>query len=196
MEAYGLSRTIKSQTFDTFQATEKWQIQLKEAVAQYAKSPDGWMMIGGQPGSGKTHLCTAVCREILLRGESLLYMPWREYIGKLKALNTDPGERFALLDKCKQTPWLYIDDLFKTGKNQENKAMPTATDINLAFEILNYRYNNPHAITILSSESTLDEIIRIDEATGSRIGERAGKYSISLTGNEKNYRLKKMNKAG
>lgn len=190
MESSGLSKTIKNKTFDSFLATEPWQNTLKEAVMQYAKQPEGWLMISGQPGSGKTHLCTAVCREILLRGESLLYMPWREYIGKLKALNMEPSERFALLDKCKNSPWLYIDDLFKTGKNQENRAIPSATDINLAFEILNHRYCQQLS-TILSTEKTPGELMKIDEALASRIMECCGTnlYSIA-SGEEKNYRLR------
>ena len=64
MEASGLSKTIRKQTFENFHATEPWQISLKGLVSQYAKAPEGWLMIGGQPGSGKTHLCTAVCREL------------------------------------------------------------------------------------------------------------------------------------
>ena len=42
----------------------------------------------------------------------------------------------------------------------------TQGDINIAFEIINYRYIND-LITIISSELLLDEIINIDEATGS-----------------------------
>ena len=190
MESSGLSKTIKNQTFDTFIATEPWQVSLKESVMQYAKSPDGWLMISGQPGSGKTHLCTAVCREILLRGESLLYMPWREYIGKLKALNMDPAERFSLLDKCKNSPWLYIDDLFKTGKNQDRQSVPTATDINLAFEILNHRYCQ-QLPTIISTEKTPRELMDIDEALSSRIIECCGAHPYCITPDEKkNYRMR------
>ena len=83
-----------------------------------------------------------------------------------------------------------LDDFFKCGQVEGGVQKPTAADVNLAFEILNHRYNNPGFITIISSESTLDEIFSIDEAVGGRIGERAQGHVINLSGKEKNYRRK------
>lgn len=190
MESSGLSKTIKSQTFQSFQATQPWQVSLKEKVEEYAKAPTGWLMLGGQPGSGKTHLCTAVCRELLLRGEAVFYMPWREYIGKLKAINGDANERFALLDKCKKSPWLYIDDLFKTGKNPDQQTIPTSTDINIAFEIINHRYCQ-QLPTIISTEKSSEELTEIDEALASRIIECCQNNLYCITPDtKKNYRMR------
>lgn len=190
MERSGLSKNIKDLTFENFRTLSPWQISLKTAVMEYAGDPRGWLMLCGQSGSGKTHLCTAVCREILLRGQSLLYMPWREYIGKLKSLSIDARERSELLEKCKSSPWLYIDDLYKTGKNQEGSTLPTSADINLAFEILNHRYCQ-QLPTIISTEKTHQELVAIDEAIGSRVIEMCGKnvYCISRSP-EKNYRMR------
>ena len=68
------------------------------------------------------------------------------------------------------------------------------SDINIAFEILNARYNNPNLITILSSEKLLREIMGIDEAIGSRIFQRAGTYVLELNRNQKmNMRLRERN---
>lgn len=190
MEQSGLSANIKELTFDSYHAKHPWQAVLKNRACEYAKNPKGWLMLAGQSGSGKTHLCTAVCRELLLRGESLLYMPWREYVGRLKALSMDARERAELLEKCKNAPWLYIDDLYKTGQNPETGDMPTAADINLAFEILNHRYCR-RLPTILSSEKTPQELVAIDEATGSRIIEMCDEYVFSISrSSEKNYRLR------
>lgn len=190
MESSGLSKNIKDLTFDAYEAKAPWQLALKSAVMEYAKAPQGWLMIGGQSGSGKTHLCTAVCRELLLRGEALMYMPWREYIGRLKALSMDARERAELLDKCKNSPWLYIDDLYKTGRNQENSTHPTSADINLAFEILNHRYCQDLP-TIISSEKTPQELVAIDEAMGSRIIQMCGKFVYCITPDPgKNYRMR------
>jgi DNA replication protein DnaC len=82
---------------------------------------------------------------------------------------------------------LYIDDFFKT----ESGKLPTTAEINIAFEILNFRYNNPDLVTIISSEKGMSELLEIDEATGSRIFERSKDYSISIAKDKnKNYRLK------
>ena len=147
--------------------------------------------------SGKTHLCTAICREFLLSGKRVLYMLWRDEIGKIKeaaqgAKLADDSENLRqILDKYKTAEVLYIDDLFKTGKSQDNiNPKPTAADINYAFEIINYRYNNPSLLTIISSELSEDELIDIDEALGGRIYERAKAITIAKD-RRRNYRIRK-----
>ena len=60
--------------------------------------------------------------------------------------------------------------------------MPTPADINVAFELINYRYINPGLTTIISSERTLSELLEIDETTAGRIAEctKLGGYCINL----------------
>ena len=66
MERSGISREdIKRQTFDKYETTEDWQVKAKEIAERYAKNSEDeygarWLLICGQVGSGKTHLCTAV----------------------------------------------------------------------------------------------------------------------------------------
>lgn len=193
MKRSGLKDIIKDYTFDKFHATEPWQKTLKAAAMEYAENPDGWFFIGGQSGAGKTHLCTAICREFLLGGKRVLYMLWRDEIVKLKAAVNDSEEYHKLIDKYKTVDVLYIDDLFKTGKSPDNTVQkPTAADVNVAFEIINYRYNNPDLITIVSSECTEDELLDIDEAVGGRIYERSKAKAFSIAKNrDRNYRTRK-----
>lgn len=75
---------------------------------------------------------------------------------------------------------LYIDDFLK--------GSVTEGDRNIAFDILNDRYNDPRAITIISTEMTIDRILEWDEAVGGRIVERAKEYTINLRG-KRNWRL-------
>lgn len=73
----------------------------------------------------------------------------------------------------------------------EQGTKPTAADINIAFELLNCRYNNSKLLTIISSEKTVNEIIKIDEAVGSRIKEKSKNFAININKDiQKNYRLK------
>lgn len=186
----GLRDVISECTFDKWEATEDWQRSVKAAAIEYAKNPKGWFFIGGQPGCGKTHLCTAICRELLLEGKNLKYMQWREDAAKLKGNTNDTERREKLTNEFKTVKALYIDDLFKTGKNQDGSVQrPTSADINLAFEILNYRYNKPDSITIISSELTAEALLDIDEAIGSRICERSKPLNISRN-IARNYRLR------
>lgn len=190
MQKSGLKNIIKDYTFAKYQAVEDWQIKLKDAAVKYADNPSGWFFIGGQTGAGKTHLCTAICREFLLNGRAVKYMLWRDDVVKLKGAVNDTETYASLMDTYKRTEVLYIDDLFKTGKGPDGqKQQPTAADINIAFEILNYRYNNSALLTIISSECTVNDIIEIDEATGGRIFERAEAFSLKPD-KRKNYRLK------
>ena len=98
------------------------------------------------------------------------------------------------MKELKKTDVLYIDDLFKGGKGEDGKYKPpTAADINAAFEIINYRYNNPELVTIISSERTLVELNDIDEAIAGRIAERSKEsgYCINLKPDKKrNWRMK------
>lgn len=190
MNRSGLKNIIRDYTFSKFAVVDPWQQTLKEAAEAYAQKPEGWFFIGGQSGAGKTHLCTAICREFLLAGTSVKYMLWRDDIVKLKNALREPAQYDALMTEYKTVEVLYIDDLFKTGKGADGaKQRPTSADINIAFEILNFRYNNPKLLTIISSECTINDILDIDEATGGRIFERSKAFSLKPD-KAKNYRLK------
>lgn len=79
---------------------------------------------------------------------------------------------------------MYIDDLFKSGDQ------PTAADINYAFEIINFRYNNPKLLTIISAELTEGELLDVDEAIGGRIYERSNAITNRIS-RSRNYRMRK-----
>ena len=191
MKRSGLKDIIKDYTFDKFEDTEPWQKAVKKAAMEYAKDPEGWFYLGGQSGSGKTHLCTAICREFLLAGKCVRYMLWRDDVVKIKGAVTDPDEYRRAIDVFKYVDILYIDDLFKTGRGADNGIQrPTSADINVAFEILNFRYNNPELLTIISSELSEDDLLDIDEAVGGRIYERAKAFTIGKS-RDRNYRIKK-----
>jgi DNA replication protein DnaC len=118
-------------------------------------------------------------------------MLWRDDIAKIKSIAMEPEERQKMMERFKNADVLYIDDLFKTGRNPDgSEPRPTAADINAAFEIINYRYNNPSLLTIISSELNEDELLDIDEAVGGRIFERSKSISIAKNRN-RNYRIRK-----
>ena len=184
----GLSEIVGKYTFDTFRVTSLWQSEMKKTAQSYVLNPlEQWLYCGGTVGCGKTHICTAVCGELLKSGHSVIYMLWRDEATKLKACITDDAEYAKLITPIKTAEVLYIDDFFKT---QQGKP-PTQADVNLAFEILNYRYNNRKLMTIISTERTVADLLDIDEAVGSRIYERTKDFCVEiLPGAGKNYRLR------
>lgn len=184
MRKSGLGDMIGRYTFGTWETPETWQKQALGLARRYVRGNEGWFLASGQSGSGKTHLCTAISVELLKRNIEIRYMLWRDLAVKAKALvNTDEYHR--ILQPLKDVPVLYIDDMYKTGKGQS----PTTADVNLAFELINYRYNDETKRTIISTERTLDELMSIDEAVGSRIYERSKGYRLDFS-DKQNWRLR------
>lgn len=173
--------------FDNFTISSDWQKTVFNTVYRFAENSSGkWLYIGGQSGSGKTHLCTAAIRHIIYTCQRYtVLLKWAEVSKELKGMINDP----AYSDKMscyKNADILYIDDFFKVKKGEYIKP----ADINLAFELIDYRYCNK-LTTIISSEFSLDDIIAADEATGSRIKQMTGSYALNIRADRmKNYRLK------
>lgn len=191
----GLKARVKACTFDRYETPDAWQKTIKETAQRFVDSVNGeWFFIGGQSGAGKTHICTAAAIAKLKQGKELRYMEWREEVPKIKASITDAGRYAGLMKELKETDILYIDDLFKNGKGADGVVIqPTAADINLAFEIINYRYNQPELITIISSERTLIELMEIDEAIAGRVAERTKAHGFCINlkpDTQKNWRMR------
>ena len=111
------------------------------------------------------------------------YITWTDFIGRLKRdmMGDNSNDVSDYFDKLKKVEVLFIDELLK--KYNE-------TDLKYLIEIINYRYTN-NLKTIITSEKTINELLEIDEATFSRVIEKADKYIINIQKDKtKNYRLK------
>lgn len=184
----GLGDALKKCTFENFEQKKPHQKIMYQCAEDYLKgNGSDWLFFGGQVGSGKTHLCTAVCGELLRQGKEVLYVLWKDESTKLKAEVGDEEAYSRDINRLKTVDVLYIDDLFKSNRKQP----PTTADVNLAFEIINNRYIQREKKTIISSELTIDDLIAIDEAIGSRIYEKSKESCVEISRDEtKNYRLK------
>lgn len=184
MRKSALGKMLEEYTFERFLTRESWQQNALETARRYYKSADGWMFAAGQPGSGKTHLCTALVGKMMLRGDDIRYMRWVEDTQRIKF--SAFGERDPEIRILQECPVLYIDDFLKA----QNGMPPDARDIKLAFEILNTRYGSKLR-TIISTEYFIREITTMDEALGSRIYERSKGFQVEIKrDSERNWRLK------
>lgn len=138
------------------------------------------IMFCGQVGSGKTHLGTAICSNLMNLNIPVVYMAYRNAITGLKQKIVDAKEYDKDISQYIKSRVLYIDDLLK-GKITES-------DVNIMYEIVNYRYMNNLPI-IISTEKSLEQILDFDEAIGSRILEMCRGNIVILQGRELNYRL-------
>lgn len=135
----------------------------------------------GQPGAGKTHLGSSICRQLIDKnGIQVVYMPYRNAVTELKQCIKDETEYGKLIRRYATARALYIDDMCK-GKTTES-------DINILYEIINYRYLKKLPL-IISTEKTIKELNEWDEAIGSRIFEMCGENVITFIGKELNYRM-------
>ena len=191
----GLLEAVNKCTFERYETPDRWQQIVKETAQRFCQDEEHhFFFIGGQSGAGKSHICTAITSFYIDQGRSARYMVWFDEATRIKGLVTDAEAYEAVMSELKETDVLYIDDLFKPIKGKDGQTVPpTYADVRLAIEIINYRYNNPGKITIISGERTIDELIEIDEALAGRISElsKAGGYCMNLKkDSRKNWRLK------
>lgn len=195
MQKSGLGELLDRCTFDAYKTQSHWQEEAKKIAVAYASNHDGrWFVASGCRGSGKTHLCTAICGELLRSGIGVRYMLWVDESRRLKSAVNDNAEYLRIIEPLKTVKVLYIDDLFKprteddryTGKRRRVTA--SGADITLAYEILNNRYMREDLLTIISTELSIEEIMDLDPALGSRIYEKSKGNYICMTG-DKDWRM-------
>ena len=171
----GLGDLYERCTFETFRTDRPWQEYLKRKAEAYVKGQSGWFFVTGRSGSGKTHLTAAIAHALLDAGLETCYFMWRRDGRRLKAMANDMGYD-AELRRFTDCRVLVIDDLFKGGA-------VTDADLSLAFELLNDRYNRADALTVISSELEIKDILLLDEAVCGRITQRARGFLLQ-TGDE------------
>ena len=177
----------KKYTLDSFLADTKESTAMKQIAMRFLKDPKA-NGIGyfGRSGSGKTHICIAICQAL---GKEHHYWQYRQKIQNIKAvMYTDEKRYNELMDEARYSPYLYIDDLFK-GAVVNNQA--NMQDVQIVFDIINARYIK-HLPTIVSSEYLMSEIVRFDEAIGGRLFEMLSPYIYNTA---ENRRLHSMTKA-
>lgn len=184
----GLEAAAELCTFSRFQVEEDWQKNMLQTAKAFLSDKNRqWMFVSGQSGCGKTHICTATAVRLLKAGAKTRYMQWTTASRELQATIFDEDAYNELISPLKTAKVVYIDDLFKTPGN----VPPSDKDFRLAFEILNARYNDPHLITIISTEHNLRALAEMDTALAGRIAERCGQYRVQIAVKPgRNYREK------
>lgn len=162
-------------TFETFKPNDQQmeperQKNREEALMlchQYAKEPQGWLLLKGAYGSGKTHLAAAIANYRIQQGQLTLFVVVPDLLDYLRATygpRSEIGydERF---NQVRNIPLLILDNL--------DTRTSTAWAKEKLFQIINHRYN-AQLPTVITTSTELDEIdlrirARLQDSSISRI---------------------------
>ncbi len=137
--------SLRQFTFDSFRPDGKdGTLNEPEALSlegafnscrSFAGHLDGWLLITGQYGCGKTHLAAAIANQTVSLGVPTLFLTSPDLLDWLRFAFTDPDTTFEQrFDEIRTIQLLILDDF-----GTEN-ATPWAQE--KLFQILNYRYLN------------------------------------------------------
>lgn len=188
LKASGVSEEFRNMRFENFNYESSLETMEAYATAKsysnfsktFRVARQNSIILMGQVGSGKTHLAMAISNTLLDNSVGVIYMPYRSIITKIKQSITDEENYQREINKYKEAQVLFIDDLFK--------GRITEADINVMFEIVDYRYFKKLPV-VVTTEKTIDDLLEIDEAIGSRLYEMSKNHMVTMKGNKLNYRV-------
>ena len=117
----------------------------------YAKSPEGWLVLQGITGCGKTHLAAAIINHRYQAGKPARFVVVPEFLDHLRS-TFSPDSKVSydqLFESVKTTPLLVLDDF------GEQSTTPWAQE--KLYQVINYRYN-AQLPTIITTRCSTDEI--------------------------------------
>jgi DNA replication protein DnaC len=125
--------------------------QAYERCVAFAEHPQGWRLLHGGFGTGKTHLAAAIANDCLERGESVIFVNTPDLLDHLRSTfspTSDVGYD-ELFEQVRTVGLLVLDDL--------GAESPTAWAQEKLYQILNFRYNEKLP-TVITSNQDLNRI--------------------------------------
>jgi DNA replication protein DnaC len=122
-----------------------------ETCKHYAEAPEGWLVLTGEYGSGKTHLAAAIANYREEKGDAPLFIVVPDLLDHLRATYNphSPISYDRRFDEIRSASFLVLDDL------GTESATPWAKE--KLFQIVNYRYA-ARLPTVFTTSQTIDEI--------------------------------------
>jgi DNA replication protein DnaC len=154
---------FRDKTFESFNPDIPGVRRAYIRAVEYARRPQGWLVLFGNYGAGKTHVAAAIANVALNRQTRVLFAIVPDLLDHLRS-TFGPSSEVAYDDRfetIREVPLLILDDL-----GTENT---TAWAREKLFQIINYRYNDALPTVITSNRKPED----IDPRIFSRMSDRA-----------------------
>lgn len=161
MRLYRLSNldAFSDLTFDSFkvqgrlglgeQQVRSLQFAFNQAQ-QFANHPQGWLLLMGGYGTGKTHLAASIANQVVQLGASTLFLTVPDLLDWLRfSYESEDSTLEERLDEIRNIQLLVLDDL------GTQNATPWAGE--KLYQIINYRYVNKLPLVVTTNLS-LNEI--------------------------------------
>jgi DNA replication protein DnaC len=130
--------------------------QCVDDAGAFAESPDGWLLLSGASGCGKTHIAAAIVNRLLERGEPALFVVVPDLLDHLRSAY-QPGAEIGyddLFERVRNAPVLVLDDLGTQAQT------PWAQE--KLFQLINHRFNTrlPTVVTTNLLPEQIDDRLR------------------------------------
>jgi DNA replication protein DnaC len=126
------------------------------AAMQFAEKPEGWLVLTGPYGSGKTHLAAAIANHRAGEGFPVMFVVVPDLLDHLRAtFSPDSTTRYdQRFEEVRTVPLLVLDDL--------GTQATTPWVREKLYQLLNHRYNAalPTVITTADRLDQIDERLR------------------------------------
>ncbi|MFQ5924684.1 MAG: ATP-binding protein [Dehalococcoidia bacterium] len=125
--------------------------QAYEGAKAFAAEPQGWLVLWGVSGCGKTHLAAAIANHCILKGRPALFIVVADLLDHLRATFSPQSEISydELFDQVRNAPVLILDDL------GTQTTTPWAKE--KLYQIINHRYNT-RLPTVITTNTPLEEL--------------------------------------
>ena len=172
--ASNLKGRLLTKTFETFDCGRSAKGENACQIARaFVENPEGWVLILGNRGTGKTHLLAAVANALIARGQSALYVVVPDFLDYLRGgYDSEKVSESASrrMEDARDCPVLLLDDL-----GVEKRSSWTDEQM---YRLLNHRYNEGLP-TVIASNVTPDEL---EERIASRMRDSSLAQLVTLVG--------------
>jgi DNA replication protein DnaC len=146
-------------TFDDFEpegrcvdARQKASLRdAHEAALEFAEQPEGWLILLGTLGSGKTHLAAAIASAVLDQNQAAMFVSVPDLLDHLRSTFA-PDSKVTydeLFETIRTAPLLILDDL--------GTQSSTAWAQEKLYQLFNHRYN-ARLPTVVTTNLSLDQL--------------------------------------